>query len=322
LVSSTLDDSPNTPAGDALLAGLFLAAARDDRSLLDVYGWLMDSEDPTPADILKIHGDVLPEKRVRAVLGTHEKQRDGVYGTAQTMLRSVADHDRARWVVPGRGPELDPAAFVTSAADTLYLLSQEGPGSSAALVGALAQAVLDQAVRVASASPGGRLDPPLLACLDEAANVCRLPRLPDLYSHLGSRGVPVMAFLQSYRQGARVWGEPGMDALWSAATIRVYGGGVADTRFLESLSQLVGEHEVLTHSRSRSNRDRTTSEQRHRERTLTVADLGNLPPGRTVLFASNSRPAVLQVDPWWATDHRAVVEASLARYEPHRTETK
>jgi type IV secretory pathway TraG/TraD family ATPase VirD4 len=307
-------------AGDALLAGLFLAAARDGRSLVDVYGWLMDSEDATPAEILAIHGDVLPEKRVRAVLATHEKQRDGVYGTAQTMLRSVADPARARWVVPGPGPELVPATFVTSDADTLYLLSQEGPGSSAALVGALAQAVLDQAVRVASGSSSGRLDPPLLACLDEAANVCRLPRLPDLYSHLGSRGVPVMAFLQSYRQGVRVWGETGMDALWSAATIRVYGGGVADTRFLDSLSQLVGEHEVLVHAQSRSRRDRTRSEQRHRERTLTVADLGHLPPGRTVLFAANSRPAVLQAEPWWTTEHCGFVETSLARYEPHRTE--
>jgi len=119
LVSSTLDDSPNTPAGDALLAGLFLAAARDGRSLLDVYGWLMDSEDPTGADLLAIHGDVLPEKRVRAVLATHEKQRDGVYGTAQTMLRSVADPARAAWVVPGQGPQLDPTAFVGSEGDTL-----------------------------------------------------------------------------------------------------------------------------------------------------------------------------------------------------------
>lgn len=307
-------------AGDGLLAGLFLAAARDGRSLVDVYGWLMDSEESSPADILRVHDDRLPEQRVRAVLATHEKQRDGVYGTAQTLLRSVADPARARWVTPGPGPELDPAAFVGSGgsgADTLYLLSQEGPSSSAALVGALVQAVLDEAIRTASRSPGGRVDPPLLACLDEAANVCRLPRLPDLYSHLGSRGIPVMSFLQSYRQGARVWGEVGMDALWSAATIRVYGGGVADTRFLESLSQLVGEHEVLVHARSRSRRDGTTSEQRHRERTLTVADLGSLPPGRTVLFAANSRPAVLQAEPWWVTDHRSTVQASLRRFEPH-----
>ena len=35
---------------------------------------------------------------------------------------------------------------------------------------------------------GGRLDPPLVVVLDEAANICRISDLPDLYSHLGSRG--------------------------------------------------------------------------------------------------------------------------------------
>ncbi len=40
---------------------------------------------------------------------------------------------------------------------------------------------------------GGRLDPPMVVVLDEAANICRIADLPELYSHLGSRGmVPVI----------------------------------------------------------------------------------------------------------------------------------
>ena len=42
---------------------------------------------------------------------------------------------------------------------------------------------------------GGRLDPPMTAVLDEAANVCRISDLPDLYSHLGSRGINVVTLL-------------------------------------------------------------------------------------------------------------------------------
>ncbi len=44
---------------------------------------------------------------------------------------------------------------------------------------------------------GGRLPVPLVMVLDEAANVCRIRELPDLYSHLGSRGVVVQTVLQS-----------------------------------------------------------------------------------------------------------------------------
>nr|WP_258374267.1 TraG/TraD/VirD4 family protein [Curtobacterium sp. MCBD17_032] len=42
---------------------------------------------------------------------------------------------------------------------------------------------------------------PLLCILDEAANVCRWKDLPDLYSHYGSRGIPIMSIFQSWSQG-------------------------------------------------------------------------------------------------------------------------
>lgn len=48
-----------------------------------------------------------------------------------------------------------------------------------------------------------RLDPPLVAVLDEAANVCPISDLPDLYSHLGSRGVVPVGVLQSVPQPRR-----------------------------------------------------------------------------------------------------------------------
>ncbi len=63
------------------------------------------------------------------------------------------------------------------------MLSKDGGGSAAPLVAALTDRVLRCAVRTAE-DRGGRLDPPLLTVLDEAANVCRIADLPQLYSHL------------------------------------------------------------------------------------------------------------------------------------------
>lgn len=40
----------------------------------------------------------------------------------------------------------------------------------------------------------------LRAVLDEAANICKIADLPDLYSHLGSRGITPYVILQSYRE--------------------------------------------------------------------------------------------------------------------------
>lgn len=50
-----------------------------------------------------------------------------------------------------------------------------------------------------------------------------------------------------------------------------------------------------------------------------VADLANLPTGQPMLFAANSRPAVLYAEPLWVTDQRTTVEESLARYDPWAT---
>ncbi|MGR7002964.1 TraG/TraD/VirD4 family protein [Yinghuangia aomiensis] len=87
-------------------------------------------------------------------------------------------------------------------------------------------------------SPLGKLARPALFVLDEAANVCPWPELPSLYSHLGARGIAMMITLQSWHQGAAAWGEEGMAQLWGSASVRVYGGGVADIPFLEGLSHV------------------------------------------------------------------------------------
>ena len=95
---------------------------------------------------------------------------------------------------------------------TLYSLSREGEGSSAPLVTALTAAVLEAAEAKAAASVGGRLALPLLAVLDEVANVCRWRELPDLYSHYGSRGIVVLAVLQSWAQGEGCWENKGCES--------------------------------------------------------------------------------------------------------------
>ena len=55
--------------------------------------------------------------------------------------------------------------------------------------------------RLVSSRLGGRLALPLLAVLDEVANVCRWRELPDLYSHYGSRGIVVLSICSPGRRG-------------------------------------------------------------------------------------------------------------------------
>jgi type IV secretory pathway TraG/TraD family ATPase VirD4 len=312
------------PAGQDLLAGLLLAAALDARPITDVYTWLTRPTEEEPIDILRRHGYDLTADQVRGVITAPEKQRGGIYGTAQQMASCLTNRQVAAWVNPQGNPDLrpqfDPAAFVRDGG-TLYSLSKEGRGTAGPLVTALTVAVVEAAEELAAGSAGGRLSVPLLGVLDEAANVCRWRELPNLYSHYGSRGIVLMTILQSWSQGVDVWGESGMRKLWSASNVKVYGGGVSEDAFLESLSKLIGDYDRQASSVSSGRGGRSVNQQLHRERILDVADLAAMPKGRAVVLSSGNRPTLIRTQPWMTGPHAEKVKASIAAHDPQASRT-
>ncbi|GAB3267016.1 hypothetical protein GCM10027425_33610 [Alteromonas gracilis] len=301
-----------------LLAGLLLAAAEAGRELHHVYLWLADPNDAEPARLLSEHGHELAAASVMGVVTAPDKQRAGVYGTAQQVCSFMTNPSAMRWVLPGPGREFVPEDFVTGSG-TLYSLSREGRGNTAPLVTALTMAVCEAAEEHASTQPGGRLRIPMVAVLDEAANVCRWTELPNLYSHYGSRGITLMTFLQSWSQGVEVWGREGMRKLWSAATVKVYGGGVSEVEFLEELSRLVGDYsrpETSITRQSRGDRGRSYSTQQRSDRILDVAELAALDRGRAVVINAGEVPTLARTVPWWETPHADAVRASLSAHDP------
>ena len=312
------------PAGQDLLAGLLLAAALDSRPITDVYGWLTRPTEEEPIGILRRGGYDLTADQVRGVITAPEKQRGGIYGTAQQMASCLTNRQVAAWVNPQGEPDLrpqfDPAAFVRDGG-TLYSLSKEGRGTAGPLVTALTVAVVEAAEELAAGSAGGRLSVPLLGVLDEAANVCRWRELPNLYSHYGSRGIVLMTILQSWSQGVDVWGDSGMRKLWSASNVKVYGGGVSEDAFLESLSKLIGDYDRQASSVSSGRGGRSVNQQLHRERILDVADLAAMPKGRAVVLSSGNRPTLIRTQPWMTGPHTEKVKASIAAHDPQASRT-
>src|SRR5664280_1109856 len=234
------------PAAQELVAALLLAAARAGRTISDVYTWLADDRNPEPAESLDAAGLGAMAASLRGIQGSPDETRGSVYFTARVAVRCLRNPEITAWVTPppaARGlAEFDPAGFPTSR-QTLDLLGKDGGGSAAPLVAALTDRVLRAGV-VAAERRAGRLDPPLAVLRDEAANLCKIGDLPQLYSHLGSRGIVVLTILQSYAQGVAVWGQTGIRALWSAATVKIVGPGMDDADFAEELSRLIGDHDV------------------------------------------------------------------------------
>jgi type IV secretory pathway TraG/TraD family ATPase VirD4 len=307
-------------AGEQVLTGTLLAAALDPTaSLREVVEWLQHGRrDAIIA--LDTAGADTEAADLHAALSGADVTAKGIFQTARTATKALTSQRILRWVTPPHTwrepgpdlPELDPWTILDHTPSTLYLLSKEGAGTAAPVVAAIVDRLLDTAERTAQAR-GGRLDPPVIAVLDEAANICPIRELPQLYSHYGSRGIQVLTMLQSYQQGVGVWGNPGMDALWSAATLKLVGAGVDDQPFLARLSGLVGDHDVpqlaITHARGQGpSRQYST----YRRPILAVSDLRALSKTRAVLLSTGRPAGLIDLCPWYREPDAAAITRRCA----------
>lgn len=312
-------DAYFTTAAKQYLSALLLAAAVADKPMSTLLSWMSRPDVDGPVPLLAAAGFMDASRQLKAVIDLTPKQRDGVIGTAQPWVAFLRNPDYLPWIQKmgpdDHRPEFDPAAFVRSRCDALYLISKEGEGSARAITAALAMATLDAADRYGAESPGMRLPRPLTATLDEAANVVRWPELPDLYSHYGSRGIILSVFLQSWTQGREAWGEGGMKKMWSAANIRMVGSGVAEVDFLRDLSDLVGMRDKRALSSSSGRGGRSSSTSITTEKILDVSEIGAIPPMRALLFSSGNPATLVKLEPWWTKDYAPRVSASKDYYE-------
>lgn len=295
-----------------LIAPMLLAAATAGKPITALHTWLADQTNDEPVLLLRSLAGECAEDDVRddllkaatsleGFMGMPAETRGSVYGGAVRIMHFLNNTRLMRWVTPVKGvPEFHPSEFVKTK-QTLYCLSQEGRGSATQIVTPLTVAVVEAATAYATSQAGGRLATPMLIELDEAANVCRWNELPSQYSHFGSRGLCVDTVLQSWSQGERVWGDKGMKALWSAANVKVYGGGVSEPDFLRNLSELIGTHWVDSTQISSSSQGRSysTSKASQQRPIATVSDLQALPQGRAWVFASGAVATLVRLIPFW-----------------------
>jgi type IV secretory pathway TraG/TraD family ATPase VirD4 len=318
------------PAAQELLAALLLAARASGGTIHDVYEWLNDEANPTPVQILRDAGLRGIAASLAGTQGSPPETRGSVYFTARVAAKCLRNPQITAWITPPTssvpaapdnlaehggpdGPvrmEQFHAAAFPRTRQSLYLLSKDGGGSAAPLVAALTDRVM-RAATLAAERAGGRLDPPMIVVLDEAANICRIADLPQLYSHLGSRGVIPLTILQSHAQGIGVWGETGMRALLSAATVKLVGAGIDDASFAEDLSRLIGDHDVTTVSINSGDGRLSRSRSVRQQRILPAAAIRALPKGQALVWLTGAKVALVHTLPWYEGPRAAQIAAHV-----------
>jgi type IV secretory pathway TraG/TraD family ATPase VirD4 len=303
---------------EAVLRGLLHAAALDDRSARDLYRWSLDPAAAGDAvTVLNRPGaadgwaDAL-EQAIRA----DPRTRDSIWLGVRQALAALADPRVLAAVTPGAGEEFHPERFLRERGTLFLLGTASGAGAASALVAALVEDMAETARRLAAASPGARLDPPLLLALDEIGNLAGLPSLPALMAEGGGTGITTLAVLQSLSQARDRWGEQQASTLWDAAIAKIVLGGGSNARDLADLSALVGDRDEHTEQVSRDPRGgRSTSTSLRRVPVLDPSRLRTFPFGTAVLLLRTAPPIVLDLQPWTRRRDAAALTAARTAVE-------
>lgn len=238
-----------------VLAGLLMVADLDGRTMADIAGWVhnaMNTEHGA-AYALSLMREAYPNRIPQGVadslgqlLGTEAKKtRDSVFFALRGAVGFMADPTVAALATPGRDePVFDVETFLDHRG-ALYLLgSEEQNAGTAPLLAAFTGHVFATAKTIA-ARRGGRLDPPLLLSLDEAALITPVP-LHKWVADAGGRAIHIIWSVQTPSQLRDTWTDEGADTILNATNALLVYGGLKHGKDLEEASTWCGyRHELV-----------------------------------------------------------------------------
>lgn len=298
-----------------LLAPLLLAAQLSGRTMSDVVRWVDEQEQLEVADVLFSAGEHTALQTARAMWGRDDRQRSGVYATAEAALDAFAEPMvSAARTVAGGGAHIDPDALLDGC-NTLYLCAPAHEQRRLRpLFTALATEVLDAAFGRA-ARRHRALDPPLLVVLDEAAHVAPLAELDALASTAAGHGVQLVTVWQDLAQlNARYGARAG--SVVNNHRVKLFLSGIADPGTLEHASALVGDTEHRQRTTTVDGRGGRSMSEGAVYRRLAPGDvLRRLPPGTAVAVSGHLPPVRLRLRPWWRSRELRRRAAGVGRAE-------
>jgi type IV secretion system protein VirD4 len=310
------------PAGARYLAPLLLAAAHGrDIAMRDVLSWVAGVGEDEPAELLAscaAPGASAALEALRSVWGSDSRFRSNLQQTVSTSLDAWQE---PQITAATAGDSQIGADWLLDGANTLYLISPAE--DQRRLRGLLCALVADVvAGAFARAAQSGRpVEPALLLCLDEAANIAPLPNLDEIASTGPGQGVQLLTVLQNMSQASDRWGSDRAETIVANHRARVFCSGIGDRATLEHLRQTLGEEQVARVSRQHAalmGAGSITVSQEHQP-LAAPNRVRQAKVDRALLVYGNLPPAWLRLRPWYRDSRLRAVAAALPVPVPHAT---
>lgn len=286
--------------GEVALAGLLFAAAVTDSTIADVFRWVQLDGHQAAIKALAEYGPPEMLAVVRRMLADN-RTAGSVRDTIELSLAWAAIPELAQAVTPLGGDTVFDAKDFVLRNGTLYMIASGDEDSPITpLFRALASYVHYQAGLTGTRTSAGRLDPPLLMALDEAAVICPVD-LPAMLADAAGKGILIMPVVHGVSQLEDRWGKAGGNTIWATCGTKVLLPGISDADTLENVSRLCGS--IATGDEKG---DRTV-------RVVPPELLRTLPDWHALIVRMNLSPAVVRVRPVWKRPARRFPLCYLAR---------
>jgi type IV secretion system protein VirD4 len=246
-------------------------------------------------DEVELEGAHAAYDAVRAFEAQADRTRSSIEATAQGLVRA---YRFGRVLRSARSSQITPDGVLDERA-TLYLI---GDAKASKLLRpiflALLSEIVDRAYERATLA-GGRLELPLLLCLDEAGNVAPLPNLAEVASTAPSHNIQLVSIFHDLAQARSRYGRQA-ETMVNSHRARMLLPGVADLDTLRYFSGLAGEEEAreTTRTTGAGGGSRTTGVRR---RPLAAPEaLRQLPAGQALLLYGRIPPVRIRLRLWFA----------------------
>ncbi len=231
---------------------------------------------------------------VRAFEAQADRTRSSIEATAQALLRAY----RFGRVARSAGSSQITADRLLDERATLYLI---GDAKASKLLRpiflALLSEVVDRAYERATRA-GGKLELPLLLCLDEAGNVAPLPNLAEIASTAPSHNIQLVSIFHDLAQARSRYGRQA-ETVVNSHRARMLLPGVADLDTLRYFGSLIGEEEAHELTRTTGAGGTSRSSARRRRPLLAPEALRQLPDGYALLLYGRLAPTRLRLRLWF-----------------------
>ncbi len=318
----TGDDAARFYAAESakVVQGYLHAAALSGKTLDDVLRWVANPAVATePTEILRRHPYAEPfwHGLLHGALRGDDRTAGNTVTTVQQAMSLFFQASTRRRCVPGPARPATDLTDVIRRRGTIYLLGREDPYASASpLMTAVAEHVLDTALALAHESPwGGRLCPPMLACLDELPSTAPLPTLRTRMANERALGLSFIYAAQTRAQLTSLFGEHESRALIGLTNVLVVFGGSKDVAFNQEISDLLGTVRIgrVTHNSGGHGSARSFSGDDIA--ILRPEEVRRLPERKALVIAENGKPIVATLDRCVDGKHGATL---LAQQHNHR----